>query len=198
MVESIDPNICYIKIRSQLGYYHIMGYYGSHQNSHLKESLSKLEMTIENVLRSETKPKILLCGDFNIHVKNPNKPNKKIEFLFKCLRYNKMSNFTCKRNTQNGQTSYSNIDLCFSSNLKLSSKTLKKALLFSDHKGFVIKIKEIMTTKRIINKIPSKDIALKIMEEILSKERPSLQTFENARIKYKNQIPTYNKTTTKF
>ena len=109
-----------------------------------------------------------------------------------------MAEWTCKRVNRNNELSYSKIDHCLSNNLRIITDPIPKSSTLSDHKGFSIKTKYNLASKRLTTKIPNKNIAKKIMKEILMKERPTMAHYNEIAKKYKNERATYFKTRTKF
>jgi hypothetical protein len=197
--HTIDENLMYVKIPTTLGYIHVLAFYGSQDSKTKKLSMNSLRMTIDKICSSETNPKIILCGDFNIEIKKGAKTkDKDMKHLLKVLRFNHLSNWTCKRRTANNEISKKVIDHCLSNNLYISSKVLPNSEKLSDHKGFTISFKTCNLTKRISKKFPNKETATKIMKEILQADRPNLQTYNSAFQKHKNSTGYYLKTKSTF
>ena len=199
LVRNIDDNIIYIKVKKEIGFLHVLLFYGVKDLKERNKAINKLNMLVKNIQKSESNPKLFVAGDFNIHIqKIKNVKNKPLLKLLKNLRYDRLNHFTFKRRSRGRVISKRNIDHTFTNNLKTKAEKIPGSLHLSDHLAFSIKIRGIRLSKRTRMKIPNKATAIKIEKEVLELENPNIFLYTEILKKHKDKTCLYQTSTTKI
>ena len=194
---SLDDNLTYTKILTKNSYIHIICVYGDNNTLRKNETLDKLIILVNKIRCTESVPKIIVIGDFNINIREIKKvKNKSFKSLLKLLKYHKLHSFTCERTNRNGERTRSRIDHLLSNNLAVQTKILIKTQErgLSDHLGFTGSISGIFKTKRFITKSPNRKIYKEITKEILNTKNPTLFDYKRIVKLFTNKLMTFRKT----
>ena len=193
-----DENLVYVKVLTGNGYIHLICLYGDNNIVTKNATQNKIILILNKIFNSESNPKVLMAGDFNInHNHNHPAKNKAFKTFLNQLEYVKLNSYTCLRRNRNRNRNWlrSRIDHAFCNNLSADVSKLKRSWLHqvSDHVGFEIRIAGKFSTSRIISKFPNRNTFKKIVEEILNFRRPSISVIPKLLKKHKNKLMSYRK-----